>query len=107
MIGPRTKEGFLALINRITTSPIININNIDDLSSYPKATVFFLLSLPTNFDSNIREHFEVVAKKHHAICYFAVINNNDIKSTMISKIEIGIRNIIYNVFMFIMYLFNR
>lgn len=88
-IGSRTKEGFLALIKRLTTNEIININKIDDLNSYPKATVFFLLSLTSNTKSDIKQNFEVVANKHHATCYFAIINNNKVGSAIISKIEVG------------------
>lgn len=45
--------------------------------------------MTTNTKSDIKQNFEVVANKHHATCYFAIINNNKIGSAIISKIELG------------------
>ena len=78
-------------MNKLTSTPLITITNTNDVINYPKASVFFILSLPSNGNSNnIKENFEAVAKKHHATCYFAILTNSDVKSVVISKTEVGI-----------------
>lgn len=47
------------------------------------------MSFTTNTNTDIKQNFEIVANKHHAKSYFAIINNNKIGSAIISKIEIG------------------
>jgi len=80
-------------MNKLTSTPLITITNTNDIINYPNASVFFILSLPSNGNSNnIKENFEAVAKKHHATCYFAILTNNDVNNVIISKIEVGIVN---------------
>ena len=77
-------------MNKLTSTPLITITDTNDILSYPKASIFFILSLPSNAKSNIKQNFEAVAKKHHATCYFAILTNSDVKSVVISKTEVGI-----------------
>ena len=83
------------MINRLTATPIITINNINDLNRYPDSTVIFLLSLPSSSSSStatVKANFEAVAKKHYATCYFAMITTSSNSSPVISKIETGNSN---------------
>lgn len=79
-------------MNKLTSQPLIAITKKDDINSYPKASIFFVLSLPstTNSNGDIKEKFETVAKKHHANCYFAILTDSTTKTIVISKTEVGI-----------------